>query len=360
MTHVLLLGAGKIGVAIAQLLSECGDYEVVAGDRDTRSLDKMPDGVGRREVDVLDAQSLDAALSGMDVVVNACPYFLSVPIAEAAARTGVHYFDLTEDVETAHRIRTLSEGSPLLFAPQSGLAPGFISIAANDLASRFETLHRVRMRVGALPLFPANALKYNLTWSTAGLVNEYCNPCQVIYDGQLREVLPLEGYEEFSLDGITYEAFNTSGGLGTLAETLQGKVEHLSYKTVRYPGHCELMRLLCNDLRLCQRRELFLDVLENAIPTTTQDVVLIFVTVSGQRNGRLMQETFTKKVYHGEVAGMEMAAIQITTACSVCAVIDMHREGKLPQSGFLKQEDVPLQDFLENRFGRHYAMGERA
>ncbi|MGD8860138.1 MAG: saccharopine dehydrogenase C-terminal domain-containing protein [Myxococcales bacterium] len=360
MTHVLLLGAGKIGIAIAELLSECGDYEVVAGDRDARRLEQMPDGVGRREVDVLDAQSLDAALSGMHVVINACPYFLSVLIAEAAARQNVHYFDLTEDVETAHRIRALSEQSSVLFAPQCGLAPGFISIAANDLASRFDTLHRVKMRVGALPVFPTNALKYNLTWSTAGLINEYCNPCQVVYDGELREVLPLEGYEEFSLDGITYEAFNTSGGLGTLAETLQGKVEHLSYKTVRYPGHCELMRMLCNDLRLCQRRELFLDVLEKAVPTTFQDVVLIFVSVSGQRGGRLTQETFTKKVYHGKVAGQEMAAIQITTACSVCAVVDMHREDKLPQSGFLKQEDVPLPAFLKNRFGRHYATGEQA
>ena len=82
------------------------------------------------------------------------------------------------------------------------------------------------MRVGALPLFPSNALKYNLTWSTDGLINEYCNPCQAIHDGQLREVWPLEGLEQFSLDGVEYEAFNTSGGLGTLCETLRGRVDH--------------------------------------------------------------------------------------------------------------------------------------
>ena len=119
--------------------------------------------------------------------------------------------------------------------------------------------------VGALPLFPSNALKYNLTWSTAGLINEYCNPCEAIYDGELREVLPLEGYEQFSLDGVTYEAFNTSGGLGTLCETLKGKVDNLSYKTIRYPGHCELVKLLVNDLRLGKRRDVFKDVLEHAV-----------------------------------------------------------------------------------------------
>jgi saccharopine dehydrogenase-like NADP-dependent oxidoreductase len=170
----------------------------------------------------------------------------------------------------------------------------------------------------------------------------------------VREVLPLEGLEAFSLDGVEYEAFNTSGGLGTLYETLQGKVDYLNYKTIRYPGHCELIRFLCNDLRLGERRKLFEDVLEHAVPVTTQDVVLIFVTVSGSQNGRLVQETYTKKVYHGRVGGTELSAIQITTAAGLCAMVDLHREGKLPKSGFVKQEDVPLAAFLGNRFGKYY------
>ena len=77
------------------------------------------------------------------------------------------------------------------------------------------------MRVGALPQFPSNALNYNLTWSTDGVINEYCEPCDVIADGVLRTVPALEEREEFSLDGVTYEAFNTSGGIGTLCETLR-------------------------------------------------------------------------------------------------------------------------------------------
>ncbi len=354
MTNVLLLGAGKIGIAIAQLLTDSGDYTVTVADLDEESLSTMQEGVATRVLDVTDDAALREALGGANVVISACPYFLSLPIARAAAECGVHYFDLTEDVATAREIRKLSEGADVLFAPQCGLAPGFISIAAYALTKRFESLHRVRMRVGALPLFPANRMKYNLTWSTAGLINEYCNPCQVVYDGSLREVLPLEGLEQFSLDGVTYEAFNTSGGLGTLAETLEGKVEHLSYKTIRYPGHCELMRFLCNDLRLAKRRDLFLDVLENAVPMTTQDVVLIFVSVSGTRNGQLMQETFTKKVYHREIGGRPLAAIQITTASSVCAIVDLHREGTIQKTGFLCQEEVELDAFLKNRFGQHY------
>jgi saccharopine dehydrogenase-like NADP-dependent oxidoreductase len=355
MSQVLLLGAGNIGVAIAELLKGSDDYTLTVADRDAERLGGMPAGVKSRVLDVTDRSALREAMQGMDAVLSACPYFLNVPIAEIARELGVHYFDLTEDVTTALRVRELAVGANSVFIPQCGLAPGFISIAAHDLAQRFDKLNRVRMRVGALPLFPSNALKYNLTWSTAGLINEYCNPCHVIHEGDVREVLALEGLEEFSLDGVNYEAFNTSGGLGTLWETLRGKVEYLNYKTIRYPGHCELIRFLCNDLRLSERRKLFEDVLEHAVPVTSQDVVLVFVTVSGIQKAKLVQETYTKKVYHGKVGGTELSAIQLTTAAALCAMLDLHREGAIPRTGFVKQEDVPLSTFLANRFGRYYA-----
>lgn len=354
MTKVLLLGAGNIGIAVAELLGRTPDYQLTIADRDNERLAGVPSHVAKFTLDVTSRVELRAALSGMDIVLSACPFFLNVTIAEMAREANVHYFDLTEDVTTARRVRELAKDADTVFVPQCGLAPGFISIAAHDLAKRFDKLNRVRMRVGALPLFPSNALKYNLTWSTAGLINEYCNPCHVIHDGEVRDVLPLEGLESFSLDGTEYEAFNTSGGLGTLWETLHGQVDYLNYKTIRYPGHCELIRFLCNDLRLGERRKLFEDVLEHAVPVTAQDVVLIFVTVSGTKNGRLVQETYTKKVYHGRVGDTELSAIQITTAAALCAMVDLHGNGHLPKTGFIKQEDVPLATFLGNRFGKYY------
>ncbi len=215
------------------------------------------------------------------------------------------------------------------------------------------------MRVGALPQFPANALKYNLTWSTDGLINEYCNPCEAIHDGRAVEMMPLEGLEHFSLDGIDYECFNTSGGLGTLVGTLDGKVESLNYKTVRYPGHCAVMKMLLEDLRLRNRRELLKEIMEQSLPITHQDVVLIFVTASGMREGRLTQESYAKKVYakevrNGKAGGHLMSAIQITTAAGICAMVDLMFDGHLPQSGFVRQEMCDLEPFLANRFGRHY------
>jgi saccharopine dehydrogenase-like NADP-dependent oxidoreductase len=211
------------------------------------------------------------------------------------------------------------------------------------------------MRVGALPQFPTGALKYNLTWSTDGLINEYCNPCDAIHEGRRIELLPLEGYEQFSLDGVRYEAFNTSGGLGTLCETLEGKVRELNYKTVRYTGHCNQVLLLVNELRLSQRRDLLKDILEYAVPVTFQDVVVTFCTVTGRRDGQLVQYTDARKIYHQHIGGENWSAIQITTAAGICAVLDLHAAGRLPTRGFVRQEQVDFDEFLANRFGRHYA-----
>ncbi|HEY3636707.1 MAG TPA: saccharopine dehydrogenase C-terminal domain-containing protein [Rhizomicrobium sp.] len=356
MKKIAVAGGGKIGIAIAELLGATGDYRVTVFDRDAGALERFPShNIETRRADIADARDFAGHLQGHDIVLSATPYSLTATVAEAAKAARVHYLDLTEDVESTRTIKRLAEGAETAFIPQCGLAPGFISIAANDLAQKFERLRDVQMRVGALPVFPTNALKYNLTWSTDGLINEYCNPCESVRDGVRAEVPALEELEAFSLDGITYEAFNTSGGLGTLCDTLEGKVENLNYKTVRYPGHRDIVKLLVRDLRLGVRRDVLKDVLETAIPITYQDVVLVFVTVSGWMNGHLTQESYAKKIYSQTVGDRLMSAIQITTASGICAMCDLLVAGKLPQKGFVRQEEAKFSDFLANRFGRYYA-----
>jgi saccharopine dehydrogenase-like NADP-dependent oxidoreductase len=351
-----LLGTGKIGSAIIELLGASGDYDLTVADREPALLDALHrHDVSRTVVDVTDSSELRHLMGRHDAVISALPFYLNPLIAEAARESGLHYFDLTEDVETTQRVRHIAKGADTVFMPQCGLAPGFISVVTYDLTKKFDSLTSVRMRVGALPRYPTNRLNYNLTWSTDGLINEYCNPCEAIYDGRRMHVLPLQGIEHFLLDGVTYEAFNTSGGLGTLCETLEGKVDELDYKTVRYPGHCEHIRLLSQDLRLGERRELFKDVLEAAIPMTMQDVVLIFATVTGMRGARLTQESYATQVYSCDINGLIWSAIQVTTAAGVCTMVDLLRNGYLPTQGFIRQEDVVLEQFLNNRFGHYYA-----
>jgi saccharopine dehydrogenase-like NADP-dependent oxidoreductase len=354
-TRVVLAGAGKIGEAIVALLGGSGDYDITVIEQDVERLAPYREAGLRTHCCVLSDQAqLVPLLAQHDAVISACPFFLTPLIAGAAREAGVHYFDLTEDVQSTRIVKKLAEGASTAFVPQCGLAPGFISIAAYSATRGFDSLRDVRMRVGALPIYPSNALKYNLTWSTDGLINEYCNPCEAIVDGGVREMPALEELEEFSLDGIAYEAFNTSGGLGTLCETLSGRVENLNYKTVRYPGHREIIKMLIRDLRLGQNRRVLRDVFEAAIPMTTQDVVLVFVTVTGHKHGRLVQDTFVRKIYSAQVNGRHLSAIQLTTAAGVCAMVDLMKAGMIPDRGFVRQEEASLESFLSNRFGRYY------
>jgi len=358
MQNIVIVGAGKIGSMIAELLAGSGEYAVAVVDRSQQQLDRLETAASITKIaaDITQGDTLRKILDGQFAVLSAAPYHATRTIAEAAKAVGAHYLDLTEDVASTRAVKQLAAGARTAFIPQCGLAPGFITIVASDLASRFDQLQDVRMRVGALPKFPSNALNYNLTWSTDGVINEYCEPCEAIVNGQLRETQPLEELEEFSLDGILYEAFNTSGGLGTLCETLAGKVRNLNYRTIRYPGHAAIMKALLNDLRLRDRRDLLKDILENSVPVTLQDVVIVFVTVSGLRGGQLIQETYANKIYAAPLGGRVRSAIQLTTAGGICAVLDMLSSGMLPAAGLIKQEDIALAPFLANRFGRVYAM----
>jgi saccharopine dehydrogenase-like NADP-dependent oxidoreductase len=359
---VVIVGAGKIGRTIADLLSMSGDYVVTVVDRSEAQLASLAgeNAVSVRQIDVGDQDALSTLLRGRFAVLSAGPYDLTIRIAEAAARSAVHYLDLTEDVASTHAVRKLAASADRAFIPQCGLAPGFVSIVAADLARRLDRLDCLGLRVGALPQYPSNALNYNLTWSTEGVINEYCEPCEAIVNGVRTLVPPMEGREEFSLDGVTYEAFNTSGGLGSLCESLEGKVRTLNYRTIRYPGHAAIMKTLLNDLRLSERRDVLKDILEKALPSTSQDVVIVFVTATGTRDGRFVQETYANKIYSRMIGGKVRSAIQTTTASGICAVLDLLAEGSLPRKGFLRQEEIALETFLANRFGSVFATGDTA
>jgi saccharopine dehydrogenase-like NADP-dependent oxidoreductase len=364
MQDVLVLGAGKIGALISGLLAESGDYRVQLADAKPGAAAKV---VIAHRLDHLQAFDLDATDKTLLVkhiqeyrpaaVVSGLPYFCNLGVAKVARSEGLHYFDLTEDVAVTDSVRKLAEGASQVFAPQCGLAPGFISIAANELIQHFDSLNSVKLRVGALPQHPNNVLKYSLTWSTDGVINEYGNPCRSIVDGKEVDVMPLEGLEGIEIDGERYEAFNTSGGLGSLGETYGDRVVNMNYKTIRYRGHCEQMRLLMNGLKLNHDRGTLKRILENAVPQTLQDVVIIYAAVTGDQDGEFREENYVNKVYPQVVAGRLWSAIQITTAAGICSVLDIVLSAPEKYHGFVAQEQFRLSNILENRFGRFYAHG---
>ncbi len=392
--NVLILGAGKVGKSVGELLLMCGGgaYHVTLADREQASLDeahanltalakRLPHRVSfdAMRLDVSNTAQVRAALKGRDYVVCMLPFNFVQGIAEAANDLGVHYFDVTEDVATTERVRAIeSEGrAKVALVPQCGLAPGYIAVAAYDVARQFEKVHDITLRVGALPQYPTNQLKYNVTWSAAGVINEYCEPCNVMLNGHAVKVPALEGLERFSFEGVEYEAFYTSGGVGSLIETLRGEGRlspgaNVAYKTIRYPGHRDLMRCLLHDLGLGVEhaepdahgrrfdRWMLIDLFDHSLARTLQDVVVIFVNAVGEKDGRLWQVNFERTVRSTNLFGRVWPAIELTTAAGVCGFLDLHRRGRMPRAtGFIRQEEVSLAEFSGTAFGLAYDAPER-
>lgn len=361
MYNVLVIGAGKIGSLITFLLTHSNNYFVYLADIQPKNpspkrLDNLPHfqyvTLDAREPHLIEKLVKEKKI---EAIISSLPFYCNPDIAKVAANCNVHYFDLTEDVQTTNIVLDISKTAKSTFVPQCGLAPGFISIIANHLMKDFPTLDTVKMRVGALPINISNALQYSLTWSTDGLINEYGNFCYAIENGIGTTLLPLEGLEEIKVDGLTYEAFNTSGGIGSLVESYYGKVRHLSYKTIRYPGHCNKIKFLMNDLKLNEDRGTLKRIFENAIPKTYQDVVLVYVSVSGTQDEQFYEENYVKKFYPKRINGHRWSAIQLTTASGICAAVDLVLNNPDKYHGFVRQEQFSFDELIGNQFGQYYA-----
>lgn len=346
--NVLVLGLGKVGTLVGVLLSK--RFKVTGLDKKQPHYDfALP-----FEVINGDVQS-DAFLKGellrYDAVVSALPFFLNLEIARAAHRAGIHYFDLTEDVATTQGIRELAKSSRGVMAPQCGLAPGFIGIVGADLANHFTKLRDIELRVGALPRYPNGLLAYSFTWSPAGVINEYLNDAEVIHNGIRKMVPSLDGLEYINIEGQEFEAFSTSGGLGTMCETYEGKVDTLNYKTIRYPGHGRLMRFLLYELILKDQKKELERILHNAKPPVREDVVYVYAVVEGWKKDNLLREEYYEAFYPIVIDGIHWRAISWTTAASVAAVVELVADGQLPEKGFVKQEEISLEAFLSTQNG---------
>ena len=362
MHEVLVLGAGKIGTLVSQLLAATRDYNVhvidIGFSETAINIASKHDNVYLKELDSSKKNKLTKYIydNNISSLISCLPFYCNITIAEVACELGINYFDLTEDVSVSDFIKDISHESPGLFVGQCGLAPGFISIVANDLLGLFDEVDSVKMRVGALPVNVSNSLQYALTWSTAGLINEYSNKCLALEDGNIINKYPLEGLEEIKIDGLTYEAFNTSGGVGSLVSSSCEKVKNMDYKTIRYPGHCNKMKFLMHELKLVKKPSLLKDVLEHSVPVMSQDVVLVYISVQGISDGVLVEKNYTKKFYPKVIAGRSWSAIQMCTASGVCAVLDLLSNNYIkPVSNFVRQEDIALEKFIGNRFGGYFS-----
>lgn len=344
MKIIGLIGYGNIGKAIVKLMQGSKKYVIHVADQEQfANVDNFT------KLNIYDIEALKEWIKTKDGIICATSYVCVKTIAKAVAECGIPYFDLTEDRGTTDYIKSLESKSVMV--PQCGLAPGAVSIIANGMIKDFSSVHSLEMRVGALPKYPNNEMKYNLTWSTEGLINEYCNMCEALIGGKPTLVQPLEGYEIIDINGKQYEAFNTSGGLGTMCETYAGKIRTLNYKTIRYMGHQHLMKFLLHDLKMGREKGYFTGLFNKHVAKTKDDVVLIMIKATGIKDESLQEVNYYKRIPCTE----DMSAIQRTTACGICAVVNSwfyFNDDWTKKSGFVKQEEVP--QFYTSEWGDLY------
>ena len=231
---IAVLGAGQIGAVIAGMLAEQGHKVTLADASETQLGSSAGQSFATKVVDAGDLHAVGGFLKNQDIVVSACPYFLNQDIARVAVETGTHYFDLTEDVATTGYIKEISAAADVILAPQCGLAPGFICVLGADMAARFDTVKAIRMRVGALPVYPTNVLRT----TSPGRSTPHQRILQPLRDrlSMASDRVPaLEGVESVDrrcrLRGVQYvrRARHVDG-------TLAGKVRDRSYRRCAIPA----------------------------------------------------------------------------------------------------------------------------
>lgn len=331
--RVAIIGAGRVGMALAEILVGSGKYHPVLIDGDEEAIDRA-DAMG------LQAQTVDSShheafvrfLSAFEAVVAAVPDSAVTKIAQAAVAARAHYLDFSVETQALDAMRAqLRPGQ--VFRPGCGISPGLVSDIATGMIATLEGPIDLDIRVGSLPPTKSNRLGYSNIWSVDGLISEYTTPCEAIRDGILTTVLPRSNYETLELGGITYEAFTTAGGLNTLSTFRNTRVRNLLFRTIRYPGHLEAMSLLLDDLRLSERLDLLRVVLSNGLPVVSDDKVIIHVTAQGLRNGTAATAATTVTV-RGIRTGSTVvrSGLICGSAAYAAAVLESIRSGH-PASG---------------------------
>lgn len=336
MKKLAILGLGHIGQYVFDTLSQDNKFIVKGYDLKTGH-------------NLLDGELLKQIIQGCDGVLASTPYFLNKTIAQLCNEYGVDYFDLTESVEVTNFIKQHCNNAR--FVTQCGLAPGMVSIIANNIAKQFSTVEDIEIRVGALPENASNHMTYYRTWNTEGLINEYIHPCPALKDGQLVSLDPLADMEEVLLNGAYLEAANTSGGLGSLAESYVGKAKNVNYKTLRYPGHWKLMRFLKDDLGLKDNFNTYVKLFNENIPQTDKDYIFILINVTGKINGVHSIRQYSKIINSNQ----NETAIQRSTAGGAMAVIDSWANGSLDnRKGWISQEELDYSSVWNSKYSDCY------
>jgi lysine 6-dehydrogenase len=365
--RMLVLGAGQQGSACAYDLLVNTDHEVVLADVDVDRVAEFlqPHVGGRltlRQLDASDAAAMRASMQGVAATMSALPYYLNLDAAAAAVECGSHFCDLGGNTEIVLRQKELHERAReqgVSVVADCGLAPGMVNILAEYGIQRVDTPRAVHLKVGGLPQHPEPPLNYQIVYSLEGVLDYYTTRSWVLRGGEPVQVSALSEVEELDFPGVgRLEAFHTAGGLSTMAQRYQGKLETMEYKTLRYPGHAAAMELirelgLLDDQPVDVRgqpvvpRELFISLVGPKLrkdPRQSPDLVALRVEVEGEQGGETVLLRWDLLDRFNPETGI--TGMMRTTGYSLAVTGMLQAGGRVQPGVWTPDEAIPAADYI--------------
>ena len=354
---IAVIGAGLMGraaafdLARAQGVDKVGVFDIdeqLAKDVANKYGDGKATGA---KLDAGDESADTKALTGYDAAVSCVTYKYNPGLTRAAITAKCHLVDLggnNDAVKAQMEMDAEAEKAGVIIVPDCGLAPGMVSIMVADGIAKVDKAQSVKIRVGGLPQSPRPPLNYQMVFSAEGLINEYWEPCIILEDGKKKTVNPMSGLELLAFDGIgKLEAFYTSGGTSTLPDTYEGKVDFLDYKTIRYPGHCQIFKAML-EIGLGSRQPVKIDnqpvepravlkaVLDKNLSYGQPDLVLVRVEIEGEKDNQL--KTIVYEIVDRQDSKTGLTAMMRTTSFPAAIIAWMAANGQVTARGVKPQE----------------------
>lgn len=351
--RVIVLGSGLQGSACAFDLLKTSQASVTLADQSPEHLPSFVQPyLGKRlavlKVDARDKANVRDVMRGHDAVLGAIPYYLGYDIAALAVELGMHYADLGGNVQVVRRQETLHDAARAKgvgVIPDCGLAPGLVNVLAAEAIRRLDQCDALQLYVGGLPQHPEPPLNYAIVYSLEGVLDYYTTPSWVLREGQPAQVEALSELEsvKFPRPLGTLEAFHTGGGLSTMPWSFIGKIATMEYKTLRYPGHADIMRAIrdvglldtepveVNGTNVVPRQAFMAVVGPRLKQPRVEDLVALKVVARGKRKGRRAAVGFQVLDYSDPRHGI--TAMMRTTGYSLSVTGQMLLDGRIKAPG---------------------------
>ncbi len=366
MLHVVVLGAGRVGGAMAKDLSP--EFRVTVADRSEAALDRMKQaGLTIRAADLSSPEAVKAAVADADLVVGAVPGFLGFATAKAVLEAGKPLVDISFFDEDCFELDALAKAQNLTAIVDCGIAPGCHNIILGDLARQWDKVTSFECLVGGLPVIRTWPYEYKAGFSPIDVIEEYTRPSRYVKDGRIVTFPALSEPELLEFDGLgTLESFNTDG-LRSILKTFP-QVPDMKEKTLRYPGHIEKMRMLRESGFFNKEKIQVGGVAVSPLDLTTallfplwfmeegdEDFTVMRVTVEGEKAGQPVRKQFNLLDRYDRAT--KTTSMARTTGYSCTAAVRLLASGRFSRKGITPPEYLGQEpgawDFIRADLAKH-------